>query len=108
MSDIDPVFYPDISDVRQKEYISKIGVSNLEYIVYKICALTGLNKTSAELLLTYYWQEIANNMLEGNVVIIKELGKFYISSPKTSGKKFKIFPKLKPSLNLLKELNDRK
>lgn len=93
---------PDIEEyletVNENAPVSPKG---LDELLYKIRASTGLSKDTCSILITLFFQEIRNQILRGNSVSIKRLGKFLISKNKR-----KIFPKFKLSKWLKSKLNE--
>ena len=97
---------PDI-----EEYLEHIDdnvpveIRGNEELVAKVIANTGLNTESARIIVQSFFQEIRNQVLKGNPVIIKSLGKLSISSPQ-SGTKKKVFISFKPFKNLIRKINE--
>jgi nucleoid DNA-binding protein len=93
------------------EFSSSIGegfpiqVSELEYIVDAITAHTNVTKEQATRILSLFFQEIRSLMLRGEIIDIKGFGDFFVSSPKTTGLRKKIFIKFKPKKSFIKRLN---
>ena len=101
-----PDFYPDIHEYLESvENSRSVSAKGLEEIIFKVRASTGLSYDVSAALVKHFFQEVMNGMLRGDIVTLKGLGKFYVSSPKT-GNKTVIFPKFEPYHKLVKELNE--
>jgi nucleoid DNA-binding protein len=101
-------FLPDIYQfLDESEDIKSVNISAIEEIAYKIHASTSLSKEASFIVLRLFFQEIRGNILQGNTVVLANLGKFFLSTPKTSNNKKRIFPKFKPYKKLLGKLNDK-
>jgi nucleoid DNA-binding protein len=79
--------------------------AGLEELVAKVRASTGLNEESSAIIIKLFFQEIRNQILKSNTVMLKGLGKFFMSSPKINNNKKKIFPKFKPFKELIAIVN---
>lgn len=64
-----------------------VTTKQLDELVYKIRSYTGLDAEIIRIIVQNYFQEIRNQCLNGKEVKIDSFGKFYISSPKTTGNK---------------------
>ena len=105
MSDID--FYDDIHKFLDSTENSKsVNAKGFDRLIFKIMANTGVSCEVATIILKAFFQEIRNAMLRGDVVYLKDFGRFYISSPK-SGKSKRTFPKFKLNNVLQNKLNDK-
>ena len=82
-----------------------VELGNLDELLFKIRATTGLDIESIKIITRAFFQEIRNQILRGHVIRIKAIGKMFVAGPKT-GNKRKIFIKFKPSKQLLGRLND--
>jgi hypothetical protein len=101
-----PDFYPDIEEYLESTTNKKsVSSKGLDELVYRVRAATGLDYDVAQQIVRLYFQEIRNAMLRGDVVALKGLGKFFISSP-LHGNKEQIFPKFEPYKALSDRLND--
>ncbi len=101
-----PDFYPDIHHYLESvENSRSVSAKGLEEIIFKVRASTGLSYDVSSSLVKHFFQEVMNGMLRGDIVTLKGLGKFYVSSPKT-GNKSTIFPKFEPYHRLVEELNE--
>jgi len=83
-----------------------ITSKSLEEFVAQIQIKTGLDLNISTAIAKSFFAEIRNGMLRGDVVVLRDLGKFYVSSPKFSKNKKKIFPIFKPYKKMIKKLND--
>lgn len=83
-----------------------VEVTELEHITDALVAYCGLTKDQSERILSLFFQEIRTAMLNGDVVDIRGLGSFLVSSPATTSNSKKVFPKFQPKRSLLKRLND--
>lgn len=100
-------FLPGIFDYLETlDNRKSVSVQNLEYIIFEVQVRTGLNWKTSSLLVKMFFHEIRNSMLRQEVVTFRGLGKFFISSPKSSANKKRVFPVFKPYKNLTKRLND--
>jgi len=84
-----------------------ISVSNLIEIIESISANTGLKKETSEIILRLFFQEIRNCLLNKQVVSIRKLGSFLISSPVITKNSKKIFPKFKAKKSLIRNINEK-
>jgi len=101
-----PDFYPDIEEYLESTTNKKsVSSKGLEELVFKVRAATGLDYDVAQQLVRHFFQEIRNAMLRGDIVVLRGLGKFFVSSP-LHGNKEHIFPKFEPYKSLSDRLND--
>lgn len=101
-------YYPDIEEYQYKlGHGYQVSTYGLENISEEIVAKTTLNKDQAEIIIKTFFQEIRNIVLEGNLVNIKNLGKFLLSSPKTTKNKTQVRLKYKCSKSLIKKINGK-
>ena len=82
-----------------------ITTPELNDISEMISAKTLLTDIQSKQILNLFFQEIRGRMLRGEIINLKNFGKFFISSPLTSNNSRKIFPKFYPSKYLLNKLN---
>lgn len=107
MIEKEPEFYPDIHDYLDSlDNSASVDVKNLDYLIHKIMAHTGLSKYVSGLIVKYFFQTIRNLILRGEIIRLNGLGSFYVSSPKVTKNKDKIFIKFKPVMQLSKKLNE--
>lgn len=103
----EPEFHPDIYDYLESVENSKsINVNGFEELIYKIRAHTGLSFEASSLVLKHFFQDIRSAMLRGDIVALSGFGKFFISSPKNTNNKQKIFAKFKAYPPLSNKLNE--
>jgi len=82
-----------------------IDVSELDHISESLVAYCGFTKEQSRRILALFFQVIRSYMLNGQVVDIRGLGSFFISSPSVTSNSKKIFPKFKVKRSLSKRLN---
>lgn len=100
-------FYPDIYDYLESIQNSKsVSAKGLEDIAHRVRAHTGLDYDVSLDIVKHFFQEIRNVMLRGDMVSLTGLGKFYISSPRSSNNIKQIFPKFEPYKQLIDKLNE--
>lgn len=83
-----------------------VSLQGLSGLVDQVTARTALSPEQAKIVTRLFFQEIRHAMLRNEEVNLRRLGNFSIPSPST-GTKIRVFPKFKPSPNLVKELNDK-
>jgi len=92
-----PKLLPGINEYLEQINDNKpVTAKGLEDLVYKIIVHTGLSYTTCEAIVKEYFQLIRNEMLNGNIVYIQDIGKLYIQCPKNGTSKKKIMPLIKP------------
>lgn len=108
MADPKTQFEP-ISDIEkyleQNEHMLPVGIKELGHIVNAVISRTVLNKEVAALIVRLFFIEIRNGIVRGDLIELKGLGRFFLSSPVTSGTSRKIFPKFKPTKIVRDKLN---
>ncbi len=105
-TDQESKFYKGIEDYLEETNTAKtINTKGLEELIFKVQIKTGLSLAESESIIQVFFQELRNLMLQGEIVNLKELGKFFISSP-VLGNKQRIFPKFKLLKHLIKKIND--
>jgi nucleoid DNA-binding protein len=82
-----------------------VSVPELDHIINEIVSHTKLTKEQTNRILSILFQEIRFAMLSGKAVNIHGIGSLFISSPKTSKTKIRVFPKFIPSKTLIKKMN---
>lgn len=92
-----------LENVDNKKSVSS---KNLEEFIIQVQVKTGLNKHTSTAIVKAFFNEIRNSMLRGDVVALKELGKFFVSSPLNSKNKERVFPVFKPYKKMIRKLND--
>ena len=102
-----PNFLPGIEQYLE-QVIDKnsITTKELDYLIYRMCGVTGLKYETSKIIVRTCFQEMRNAVLRGDVISITDFGKLFLSSPKTTNSKKRIFVKFKPYKTLLKEIND--
>ena len=99
-------FLPDIHAFLETIKSNKdVSTRGLEEIIFRVRSKTGLNVEICETIVNMFFNELRNSMLRGDIVTIRGLGKFYISSPICSKNKERVFPKFKPYKKLIKRMN---
>lgn len=94
-----------------EEYLASRGngcpvdVSELDHVAEAIVAFCGFNKDQAKRILTLFFQEIRNSMLNGELVDIRGFGSFFISSPAVTENTRRVFPKFKAKRSLSRRMN---
>jgi len=94
-----------------EEYLASRGngcpveVNELEHIADALVAYCGLTKDQSQRILSLFFQEVRTSMLNGEVVDIRGLGSFLVSSPATTRNSKKVFPRFHPKQSFLKRLN---
>lgn len=101
-------FYPDIYEyLDSTDNTRSVSSKDLDELIYKVRAATGLDYDIASNLVRYFFQEIRNSMLKGDIVTLRGLGKFMVSSPINTGNKQNIFAKFEPYKQFSEKLNER-
>lgn len=83
-----------------------VTTKDLDELILKIRSTTDVTNETAKIIVKLFFQEIRNLVLRKNIVVIRNFGKFLISSPLLTNNKRKIFPIFKPSKKLIKLLNE--
>lgn len=97
---------PGISEyLEQVDNDKSVNIKNLEEIVYRVNASTGIGLEASAVIVKLFFSEIRNGMLRGDVIVLAGLGKFSLSSPKKSKNKKRIFPKFKAYNSLIDRMN---
>lgn len=81
-----------------------ITTEGLEDIIYKVVVHTGLSYTASEIIVKEYFQQIRNELLNGNIINISHVGKIFIACPKNGLSKKRITTLIKPMQKLKKWL----
>ncbi len=101
-------FLPDIEEYLENVNNSKaVSSKGLEEVALRVRARTGLDIRICRTIIGSLFGEIRNAMLRGDIVKIRGLGKFFMSSPLYSSNKERVFPKFKPYKKLIKRMNDK-
>lgn|SRR5574343_78793 len=85
---------------------TSVTAKGQDEVIHKLMARTGLDKSTCEIIFSSYFQEIRTQMLKGNQVILRGLGKFKIDTSKKG--KVRLYGKFKPFKDLIEKLNARK
>lgn len=100
-----PELFPNIDQVNADNYDSQpVTLENLDYLIDKIIARTGLTYDQVSIIVKLYFNEIRTQVLNGKTVNIGQLGKLYckLQRLKNSKDKFSIHLKFKASKQLIK------
>jgi nucleoid DNA-binding protein len=82
-----------------------VTASGLDDLIAKVKVSTGISEEAAAIIIKLFFQEIRNKTAKGHIVVLKRLGKFFVSSPKVSNNKKKVYPTFKPFRKLIAKLN---
>lgn len=94
-----------------EDYLSSHGdghpieVKELDHIIDAVVAYCGVTREQSTRIVSLFFQEIRSSMLSGEVVDIRGLGSFFVSSPTTTNNAKKIFSRFKPKRSLVKRMN---
>lgn len=98
---------PDIEDYLESiSYGYPVSISGLERIRSAITSHTSLSDDTSAIVLRLIFEEIRRALLRGERVQLKRFGSFYVSSPKVSGNKQRVFARFRPSPTLKQKLNE--
>lgn len=97
---------PNIYDYLNTFNNQKLLSNELDYISEKIFKETQIPKEISQEIIKLLFQEIKSSILNGYIINIRKFGKIYISSPKNSKNKKRVFVKFEPSKILIKKLNN--
>ena len=99
-------FLPDIQDYLEQVDNSKaVTAVGLDELIYKVRALTGLEYDSAKIIVKLFFHEIRNAVLRGDNVVLSDFGRIFLSSPKSTHNKKRVFLKFKPHKKFLRKIN---
>jgi nucleoid DNA-binding protein len=96
-----------------EEYLSSKGdgfpvsIPELDHIVDEVISHTSVTREQAVRIISLLFQEIRSSILQGDIIDLKVLGRFSISSPVTTGNK-NTFIKFKPKKSLIRKINEDK
>lgn len=99
--------YPDIKYHIRNSTLNDIEIDNLEHLVYKVHATTGLGVQKCEAIVKSFFKNMRNVLLDGDSIVIEGFGQMILSSPKTTNNDKRIFVKFKNSKVLYRKLNDK-
>jgi len=99
---------PDIEAyLESTSYGIPISISGIEKISSAITSHTSLSNENSAIVLRLIFEEIRRALLRGEIVRLKRFGSFFVSSPKLSGNKERVFLRFRPSATLKQKLNER-
>lgn len=99
-----PELYPDIDQVNAENYDGQpVTLENLDYLIYKIVARTGLTYDQVAFVVKIYFSEIRTQILAGKKVNIGILGKMFTKLQKIKNNKVTVRLKYKSSNKLIKK-----
>lgn len=100
---------PDIEAYLESiSYGHPISIGNeLERFSATITSYTNLSRENSNLVLRLFFEEIRRALLHGEIVRLRGFGSFFVSSPKLSGNRERIFFRFRPSPILRRKLNER-
>lgn len=91
--------------LEQIDYGEPVGVDQLDALIYKIVVHTGINYESSKILVKYYFQELRNAMLRGDIIYLNYIGKLYIRCAKNgTGKGKQLVPVIRPFKDFNKKI----
>jgi len=98
--------YPDIDDYLDNvDNQLNVSIQNLDDIVYKICAYTGLSYKESSVVLKSFFSVIRALILRGHIIYVPGFGKFFVSSPKVTNNKSRVFARFTLHRSLFRRLN---
>lgn len=86
-------------------YPISLGGTELDIFVKLINSYTTLNDENSGIILRLIFEEIRKALLRGEIINLRGFGSFYVSSPKVSGNKERVFIRFRPSKILRQRLN---
>jgi nucleoid DNA-binding protein len=101
----EPDLFPNIDDYNTENYDGEsVTLENLDHLISKIVARTGLTYDQVSIIVKIYFNEIRNQILLGKTVNIGNLGKLFcdVKTTKKSKDKHSIKLKFKASKLLIK------
>lgn len=99
---------PDIEYYLQsRKYDRPISLVDIKEIVDEVVTKSILDKDKVEIIIQTLFEEIRNLMLAGEIISLKNLGAFFISSPKVTNNSKTIFPKLNIYKSFKKKLKQK-
>ena len=100
-------FYSNIDDYFESiDFNRSVSLEGLDELLLRLHANTNISIELCNIIVRLFFQETRNIMLRGEILSINKFGSFYISSPKVSGNKSRIFAKFEPYKILLGKLNE--
>ncbi len=99
-----PELLPNIDEVNAENYEGQpITLENLNYLIYKIIAKTGLTYDQASCVVKLYFNEIRKELLNGKTVYMGDIGYFKFLIKKDKNKKYTMRLKFKASKQIIKK-----
>jgi nucleoid DNA-binding protein len=101
-----PEFFPNIDEVNAENYDGQpITLENLDLLIYKIIAKTGLTYDQTSYIVKLYFNEIRKEILNGKTVYMgeSEVGYFKLILKRLKNKKYRISLKFKASKQIIKK-----
>lgn len=103
----EPDLLPGIDQfLEQNNYNIPVEIKNLDELLFKIKAHTGLEIDTIKIIVQTFFQEIRNELFKGNIISLFPLGKFLINDRKKIGKNNFLF-NLKLFKTSKKIINDK-
>lgn len=100
-----PEFYPNIDEVNAENYDNQpVTLENLDYLIYKIVARTGLTYDQVAVIVKLYFSEIRTQVLAGKKVSMGNLGYMCIKYKCDKNSKDILRLKFKSSYRLIKKV----
>ena len=100
-------FFPNIDEYNAENYDRQsVTLENLDYLIYKIVARTGLTYDQVSIIVRIYFNEVRTQVLKGKTVSFGDLGKIFIKlqSSKRSKDKISLLIKFKATRRFLKKV----
>ena len=85
-----------------------LSIKAVQHLVDQVSARTLLNSDQSKQIVEQFFEVIRSALLAGEIVNIRGLGRFEISSPGISNNKKRVFAKFKPKRSLVKRMNEHK
>ncbi len=83
MSNNETEFLPDIDDYLNKDQSSDINLKDLEELIYIVRSKTALSYEQCEVIIKEIFTNIRSEILQGNNIVIQDMGSIYITKSKT-------------------------
>ena len=100
-------FLPDIQDYLEQANNSKaVTAAGQDELIFKVCAFTGLDYDSAKIIVKLFFHEMRNAVLRGDNVVLSDFGRMFLSSPKSTHNKKRVFLKFSPHKKFLRKINE--
>jgi hypothetical protein len=98
LDDLLPDIFEHLENANNKKSVTLHG---LEDFAYEVQIRTGLTYEISSIIVKMFFQELRSSMLRGDMITIRNFGKLFISSPKFSKNKKRVFPVFKPYKSLI-------